>query len=304
MRCDNCSSSDFEKFSDREYRCRYCGSLKIVEPPAHRGYGTGAHAGMEILEKKQVRIALSVVAALILLSVFATVMLLRGGRPARVPAASSTTAELKPSRPSEFGPDRIDRISPPKGAFERVAAFPDGIGNVYIVGMYKNTGRAVIRKPMVQVTLYSKEERKVAMGRGYAVREALLPGEETPVRVLVNHPPEWTRYEVFHMAAPPYPFTPLVRPPMELRNCRLAQGRYAGCEIRGEIVNAGRAPVKHVQLIGAVYDASKNMIGVGADYAGGHVIRPGDYAPFVIRVLPVFGSPESFAIDYEASESR
>jgi uncharacterized membrane protein YvbJ len=31
LKCDNCASSDFEKISDQEYRCRYCGSIKIAQ---------------------------------------------------------------------------------------------------------------------------------------------------------------------------------------------------------------------------------------------------------------------------------
>jgi len=32
LKCDNCASSDFEKISEQEYRCRYCGSIKIAHP--------------------------------------------------------------------------------------------------------------------------------------------------------------------------------------------------------------------------------------------------------------------------------
>ncbi|HPA71927.1 MAG TPA: FxLYD domain-containing protein [Spirochaetota bacterium] len=304
MRCDNCSSGDFEKLSGHEYRCRYCGSLKIVEALAPRSGAQTPPAGGEVMSKREIRIALAVVGILLFLSGIVSFFLLRPGPPPPRVSSITGTANVKPSPAANFGADSIEKVHPPHGDFHGVAALPDMIGNVYVVGLYRNTGRSIIRKPMVVATLYSGDGRKVAMGKGYAIREVLLPGEETPVRVLVSRPPAWTRYEISHVAEHPHAFTRLGRPAMELRACRLQKGRYSGYEVTGEIVNRSGGPVKFVQVAGVVYDASKNVIGAGAGYAGGNLIAPGDYTTFSVRISPLKGEPESFTLDYEAREAR
>lgn len=40
MQCRNCSSGDFERLSDRAYKCRYCGTIQILEVESQQtGHG-------------------------------------------------------------------------------------------------------------------------------------------------------------------------------------------------------------------------------------------------------------------------
>ncbi len=297
MQCKNCSSGDFEKLSEYEYRCRYCGSLKVLESLAPRKEVPEARTGRAVQAGPPA--LLIIVGVIILLGLIGY---LNKGKssPPRTRKTVTSVTDLKPVPPAEFGSSSVEKVYPPEGEFVGVQGIPDSIGNIYFMGMYKNTGKAILRKPRVEVTLYSADGRKVASGRGYGIREVLLPGEETPVRILITRPPAFTRYKITHEPQYPYSSTDLNRPSMKFANARLVKSRYSGFEVQGEIHNADEGRVRSVNIAAVVYDAKKKIIGSGTAYLKESSLQSGEYGPFMVRVTTVRGVPHSFILDYEA----
>lgn len=295
LKCDNCASSDFEKISDHEYRCRYCGSVKIMEP----GVASPENQTPPMLmpQKKHI-LALVLIFIIMIVGLF-----LVTSRDLHTPPKSSPSnisfPKVKSSPLSQFGSDSVSIPPPPKASFDQAAAIPDSIGNCYFAGIYKNTGKSPLRKPMVVITLYSSNGRKVAQNHGYSIREILQPGEETPVSVLITHPPQWERFEATHLPQHPYPSTSYDRPVMKFRNCMLQKAKYTGYEIRGEIVNLSDRPARRISMIAAVFDREKKIIGTARGYVSAISIAPNDYSPINIRITTVKGEPHSFVLDYE-----
>lgn len=296
LKCDSCASSDFEKISDHEYRCRYCGSIKILEQGIEHAKSTRPVARMP--EKQHIT---ALVVIIVLMSLALWMVISRNDTPPRhyTPIAKSFK-DAKPSPPAKFGPGNISVPSHPKASFENVTAIPDRIGNYYFAGLYKNTGTSPIRTPMVAITLFSQEGKKVAQGRGYSIRKVLLPKEETPVLVLITRPPQWSRFEAMYLPELPYAHTLYERPALKFRNCALKRGQYVGYEIHGEIVNNSDKPVKHVRVIAAILNKSNSVIGAAQRYVPAITIAPNDYSPININVTSVKGEPYSFILDYEA----
>lgn len=297
MQCKQCSSHDFKKISDSVFRCNYCGTNYYNDGTLVPG-GVPSAAGT--MNRNRNALIMGAVVALTV-TFGATVFIFMGSssRPTS-PAVSGGQKQGQPDKPIEFGPEAVQNKPKPTGSFTRIAEIPDSIGNVYFMGIYKNTGESVMQKPMVTMVLYSADGRKVAAGNGYAIRETLQPGEETPVIVLVNKPPKYARYEAKSEPEAPYG-VPRERPKMAFRNVVMKQGVYSGYVITGEIVNKDRKDARWVNTMALLIDRDNRIIGGGTGYLAEKSLKAGDYSPFHIDVTTVKGTPRSFRIDYNCS---
>ncbi|MCX7677822.1 MAG: hypothetical protein N2316_01245 [Spirochaetes bacterium] len=290
LKCENCAGNDFEKISQTEYRCRYCGSTHIIEPDISPTYKKQFSTNMPQKRFFLVLILLIVIVGLLLVVFWRSRMSTTNRTP---------ILKIKPSPPSQFDAENISIASPPTASFDQIVAIPDSIGNCYFAGIYKNTGKSPIRYPMVVITLYSGDGKKIAQNRGYSIREILYPGEETPISVLITHVPKWERVEATFQPELPYYYTAHERPLMKFQNCTIHKLRFTGYEIRGEIVNKSEKPAKRIRMIAAVFDREKKIIGIGRNYVPATSIAPNDYSPIAIRIIPITGVPHSFMLDYE-----
>ncbi len=291
MQCKQCSSIDFEKISPGEYRCKYCGAIQIIDGRS----GSPLLPSIRGLNNKKVRTSLIVIGAAVVLTVLFGYFFTARQAPG---PGFTDSIPVGPEKMSEFGSEDIEEEVTPEGKFTDVAEVPDSIGNVYFIGMYRNTGKSPMRKPLVSVTLYNKAGRKVAAGRGYGVRDILLPGEETPVKILVNNPPGYERYEIEHNPEPPYSFSTYNRPKLTFDNVKVAKGKYSGYEVTGEVYNKSGAGAKYVEVVAVLFDENKKIIGSGRDYVKTDILKSGDYSPFRVGVTSVMGIPQSFKLDY------
>ncbi len=311
MQCKQCSGVDFEKISDHFFRCKHCGATYMPDsrpPSAHPSDGIPRPppASPISASSPRARIAILVsmaVAGAIIAGATALIVLTRSSRMPNGNRNSSSQNE-KPEALSEYGSEAIQDQPKPEGSFTRIAEIPDSIGNVYFMGIYKNTGKSAMQKPMVTIVLYSASDRKIASGRGYAIRETLLPGEETPIIVLVSDPPKYSRFEVENEPAAPYEFMDQERMKMSFRNVLMKKGRYSGYEIGGEIVNESDREGRFVNVIGLLLDSQNRIIGGGTGYIGEQTLGSGDYAAFKIDVTTVKGIPASFILDYSGTPAK
>lgn len=304
LECDKCSATEFRKINSTEYKCLYCGSVKFF---IHgQDLSTGREYKFEKRNKGKVSVLLI---SFLLLFVFGFLYSFLSFEsnvdgPSQIakenPVVSSGSSLEVPSIPNIRVYDNIDSksVSSLEGEFSNVSQIFDSIGNVYFVGIYKNTSPIPIRKPDITIVLYSNTAKKVAVGRGYAIRSFLLPGEETPIRVLVRKPPAYVEYKVKLDPSPVYSSQNLERPKMEFKATELSQNTYNLYQVKGEIYNNNKRTVKYIRLIAVLYDDTGKIVGAGTGFVKEKKIEPNDYSIFGIRISAVSGVPSRFELDY------
>ena len=149
--------------------------------------------------------------------------------------------------------------------------------------------------------LYSQTHRKVAAGRGYGIRDFLLPGEETPVKVLVSRAPPYSTFEILLKPEKPFLSSNLKRAKMIFEKVKLTKGYYSGYDVQGEVRSGSVKAVRHLNIITLLYDRDNQIVGSGTGYIAEGVLHSGDYSPFSINITAVKGTPVSFKLDYNCS---
>lgn len=211
----------------------------------------------------------------------------------------SVTNISKPEKVQTFGHETIIKEPSPRAEICSMAVLPDSIGNVYFAGTYKNTGSTAIGYPMVSVVLYSSADIKVAAGRGYTIRHILYPGEETPIIILVQHPPKYTRHVFSVKSDTASPLNIARRPKLRFRNTSIKKGQYGEYILNGEIINIDKDSARHINVIALINNAAGKIIAHGTDYIKEDSIQPKDYSPFQVRFYTK-ATPDSYRLDYNA----
>ncbi|MBN1534421.1 MAG: hypothetical protein JXA20_17235 [Spirochaetes bacterium] len=285
LQCSQCSGVSFTQISDTHYRCEYCGSITIVEGSKP---GSAASPAMRVQKKRSWLIPLLAASLFIILGTTTAILLLE---PGSGPAVSKRICRM-------VGAVNHPAGESPRGKFYRISRRQDVLGNIYFFGWYRNTGTVPIIRPRITLFCCSNTGRKVAAGRGYSARENLLPGEETPIRVLVHHPAQCDSIKVIDEPRAPYRTSDLRRPSMTFRNVRLIKSRYSGYEITGELANNDGGSVKSLRVAGILTNANGRIIGYDSSFVSSTPLAPGDYSPFLLRFLGVKKVPASYSLEY------
>lgn len=177
---------------------------------------------------------------------------------------------------------------------------PDSIGNLYFIGLYRNTGEATITLPRVELSLWSADKRRLATATGYAVRHRLEKGETTPVKILVQHSPAYA--EVTTELHPQPERYPQRRPKLALSQIQLERGRYSGYRVTGMVQNQDAAAARYVQIIALLYDPSEQIVGMDSHFLADSTLLPGQSSPFTVEVSQVRGRAARPQLDYQATE--
>jgi DNA-directed RNA polymerase subunit RPC12/RpoP len=299
--CPQCSGTLFKELSPDEVQCEYCGSRFFLNESS--GSLTRHDVAADRGKQKNNRKAVTVIAIILGLGLAGAIFSFRE-KPQGLRGPSGKLNSIssgKSAVSSDTAEGRLRsayREGDLKGSFSMVSEIPDTIGNVYFIGFYKNTGREALNRPKITIILHSPEGRKVASGYGYAVRTFLLPGESTPVRIIVRTPPRYSRYEVYDEPKPPYSFYRLNRGKAVFENVRIEARRFSGYELQGSIVNKGGAVMRSIQLAAVLKDGEGAITGYGSQFVAAPPLAPGDYAPFRIQVFRTVRKPVSWVIDY------
>lgn len=176
----------------------------------------------------------------------------------------------------------------------------DSIGNIYFIGLYRNTGEATITQPRVEVSLWSADKRLLKTATGYAVRHSLEKGETTPIKVLVEHYPPYA--EATTAVHPDREIYPRRRPKLALGDIRLERGRYSGYRVTGTVQNQDAAAARYVQVIALLYDEGDRIVGMDSRFLAQTLLPPGQSSPFAVEVTQVRGRPVRTQLDYQAVE--
>ncbi|HQP47675.1 MAG TPA: hypothetical protein PKX12_03005 [Spirochaetota bacterium] len=299
--CPQCSGTLFKELSADEVQCEYCGTKFFLNESGGSLKKHGIVSGSG--NKKNNRTAVAVIAIILGLGLVSAIFSFRD----KQQGLQTTSGKLnsissgKSAVSSNTAESRLRsayREGDLRGSFSMISEIPDSIGNVYFIGFYKNTGREALNRPKITLVLYSPEGRKVASGYGYAIRSFLLPGESTPVRIIVRTPPRYSRYEVYDEPKPPYSFYRLNRGKAVFENVRIEAGRFSGYELQGSVVNKGSSVMRSIQLAAVLKDSGGAITGYGSQFVAAPPLAPGNYAPFRIQIFRTIRKPVSWVIDY------
>ncbi len=285
MQCRNCSGNEFRKTESGNFKCAYCGTLfyeeKLKSFSRHRfrpGYLIAVFAG----------------AVLIISASFISVFFYQ---------SRSSSATVNGSSGTVNGTIyTAENFPEPEGKVLSVDLIPDVIGNHYFLVMCQNTGKVAINAPHVVVRLYSGD-RKVGSGSGYAFMSELNPGEVSPVLVLIQKPPAYTRFETEYKAEKPFIFPEngvfQKRFVAELSDVVLKPGEVGNqFRLTGRIKNSGIHGAKFVQVAAVLYNSTGKVVGYDSTFINEKLLKPGDFDLFDMHIIRLCGKPERYRLFY------
>lgn len=203
-------------------------------------------------------------------------------------------------RPVEPAPGE-EESSDLQGAFTRVTPVPDVIGNIYFLGIYKNTGDRPIRKPRVDIVLLDKKGDELKRGFGYGTREFLLPGEETPLKILVLKTPPYAKIRTEFRPEPPLSIQKIERPDLKFSGVKIGPRGGGYYHVTGRITNHDKVQVSGLRIIAVLYDRSDNPAAVGSGFARKSTLAPRQSTTFDYRLHPpVKTTPVRHVLDFSA----
>jgi hypothetical protein len=210
-------------------------------------------------------------------------------------SANPAGGDVQPMAPAEFGGDAVVERKKPSATFTEAVALPDSIGNVYFVGLYKNTGEVAIDHPRVEATLFGPDKRVLAVASGFGPLMGLLPGEEVPVKILAQRAPAYDSVS-YRISPEAMRFGNPRRFKLLVQNARLAPDNFSGYRLVGTVKNQDSSAVQHVQIIALLQGESRQIVGMSDGYLAQKVLPAGQECPFDIMVSRMRGKPKSFKL--------
>ncbi|HPF05318.1 MAG TPA: FxLYD domain-containing protein [Spirochaetota bacterium] len=289
MQCRNCSGNEFRKTVSGNYKCVYCGTLYHEERFKHP----------EKFNFKSRYVITAVTSAIILLVLILTVFMLSEDTKNR----SANPPGKIVSRQENGVRFSAGEIPEPEGAVLSVDVIPDSIGNHYFLALCRNTGKVSVRAPHVTVRLYSANNVKIGSGSGYSFMNNLNPGETTPVLILVQKPPKYSRFETEYTAELPFviPENGVFEKRFtgEISDVALKMtGGGTSYKLKGSIKNTSDYNAKYVQVAAVIYNSSDKAIGYGSAFISEKVLKPGDFDLFNMYITTVAGKPDHYKLYY------
>lgn len=330
LRCEHCASTDLTRLAPGEYRCNHCKTALHVDSEA-AVVKPARPAAPTPQAPSTARKALSVV-LLVGVGVGATALRIKARERRReqvrqaqlqrdisarlnshfranpplggTGGSSGNRDPLPVAKPAtEYGGDAVETPKVARAEFVDAATLPDRIGNLYVVGLLKNTGEAVLGHQRVETTLWDADHKKLAVGVGFAPTMNLLPGEEIPVRILVQRAPKYDSIS-YHVAPEPMRYGTAQRFSLEVTSPKLELVQYGGYRLIGTIHNKDKVSLQHVRIVALLLSADKKIVGMQEGFAPQQVLPPSDSSPFTISVLQVSGTPKSFRLYTSASAAN
>ena len=324
LRCEHCASTDLTRLSPGEYRCNHCKAALHVESeeaapatPARKLAPAPQTTPSTARKVLSIVLLIGLVAGLAALRIkgrerrreqLRQTMLQRdiaaklnarfrsGATTGTTGFGGSASTPLPVAKPAvEYGGAAVETPKLARAEFIDAVPLPDRIGNLYVVGLYKNTGEAVLDHPRVEATLWDKDHHKLAVGNGYASLMNLLPGEETPLKILIQRAPAYDSI-TYHVAPAPLRYGSPQRFTLVIDSPKLELAQFGGYRLVGTIQNKDKVDVRHVRIVALLLSAQKKIIAMQEGFAPQQVLPAGDASPFAISVHQVNGTPKSFRL--------
>jgi len=162
--------------------------------------------------------------------------------------------------------------------------YPDSIGNLYFVGIIKNTGTADIGLPKITVTLRDSAGAMVGSTSGFSCLDIVPVGEISPFRVIFPDAPKaWATHEVVVQADEATYYTSIRE--FEVVSSQGKEDPYGIYTITGELRNTGASDAESVEVDVVAYNASGQILGVEVGFAELDVVPAGGTSPFEVMLF-------------------
>lgn len=218
-------------------------------------------------------------------------------------SAGVAAAAPPPNQPIEYGSDAVVKEKIVKAEFVDPVALPDRIGNVYFVGIYRNTGEAAIERPRVEATLWDDKKQKVAVGSGFAAFNNLLPGEEVPIKILVQRPPAYASV-TYKIAPERVRFGTTMRFKLAIEKPKLAPAPTSGYHLTGTVRNNDASEVRFVHIVALLLGEDHSIVGMQDGFIAQRELPAGDHSPFQLQILQTARPPKSFRLYHFAMAGK
>ncbi len=292
--CRQCGSHDM-RLEEGRYVCHYCGTVHY-EAGAKKFLDT---ITVSLLKNKKAAAATAGTLFLVIAGI-AVSMMSEPGRPADRTSGSTGIPVEKPANPIEAGKDAIEPEKKVGAEFIDISPLHDSVGNIYFVGIYKNTGETPVY-PRAEIALLNAKGEKVAVAKGYGIRGYILPGEKIPISVLVMRAPLYKTVKSIGIPEAPSYYQP--RPKLAISKLRMTSPvhRFDYYRVYGIVKNVSGEKAQHIQVAVTAFDASDKIIGHAGNFLGQTVLGNGEDAPFTVDFHLMKGRPARFSVEYSAS---
>lgn len=294
--CRQCGSHDL-RLEQGRYVCQYCGTLHYGAAGAG---GKFFDAIVGVMTKSRKAVAVSAAAAFLTLFIAGIFLWNRSAGPA---GRDTFVPAERPVNQVEAGKDAIEPEKKVSAEFTDITPLYDVIGNIYFVGMYRNTGVTPVY-PRAEVALYDAKGEKVAVGRGYGIRGYIMPGERTPISVLIMRAPAYKTVKSIGIPESPSYYQP--RPKLAISRLKMTspEHRFDYYRASGRVKNISGKDARYVQVAVTAFNESGRIIGHASGFLGQTVLKNGDDAPFTVDFHIMKGKPARFEVEYSASEYK
>lgn len=325
LRCEHCASTDLTRLSEGEYRCNHCkASLHIAAPapaPGRAPNRTPVPPQGNSTAKTVALVGVTIVGlvALVTLRVKLAEQRRQAARSRMIQRSVSASLERrfgtssvagsdrgvlpKASSPQEFSGAAVEAPKLVRGTFDGAVELPDRVGNLYIVGLVKNTGEAPIDHPRVEATLWDAQHHKLAVGMGFTSTMNLLPGEEFPIKLLVSRAPKYESIS-YQFAPKAMMYGTPQRFELAVEEPKLLPTSLGGYSLSGRMRNKSKSDVQHVRVVALLFGEDKKIVGMQDGILPQQTLPAGDECPFTVQVFSVARPAKSFRVYTSAMAVR
>jgi hypothetical protein len=169
----------------------------------------------------------------------------------------------------------------------------------YVYGVVTNTSSITIDKPKVTVLLLDAAGRELDTKSGYAERDGLLPGESSPISILLDKPPAFASLGFEPVARKAF-VEPRRAASLHLEARPPDRNAISSWVFKGKVRNDGSAPARFVRVLVTALDGESKIVGLASGYAEGDRLAAKSSARY--EVMAFFASkpaPAKFELAVE-----
>lgn len=176
---------------------------------------------------------------------------------------------------------------------------------LYFIGEVFNSGTTVIKKPDLQVVLYSSSGSQVGVIRCFAERN-VYPGERIPFRGIQTKAPRFKKYELIY--EPEEDDLEFYLTDFSVSNLKMKKHKtYSYYTFTGSISNdISKINAKLIKIIISMYDKKGKFVGHGIGFPARKKLKYQQSSPFKAHIYSysMSGKATSFKLHFAAHEDK
>jgi hypothetical protein len=169
---------------------------------------------------------------------------------------------------------------------------PGYLTSFYVVGWVENVSKIEISRPKVLAILRGGDDSEVGQAFGFAEQDTLLPGEKSPILILVQDPPKH-HHITFETEARPVVFKFERAEALRVEHDPVKpESPGSGWSVTGKVFNDGDHTAKFVQVEVRAFDANGVLLGFDSPYVTGTDVAAHGMSRFRATMMPYGPKPE------------